>query len=330
MKQQLLRITLSLGVFVFLWTSYAPIPVEAQTSRRTSSAYRTKINKLDNEIVNDLPIPILFGIKLKNITPNFGDDRDGGERSHEGLDILAPKGAPIVSPTEAVVIRTGTGDSSGNTVTTANPGGETFVYMHLSEILVKSGDELDTGDLIGLVGNTGNALGGPTHLHFEVRDGGKATDPYLRITKEFSLEDKIQYLKNDLSTADDEDEFEDFIVKNYAAELKLAQTQSLKLPTVIEKKLQAAPTTTPLTVTPPGEAGLGSEGPLVTLIQNFLISKNTGVSARALAKATATGYFGPITQSALIEYQKTHNISPASGYFGQTTLTYMLTKETGK
>ena len=56
-------------------------------------------------------MPILFGVSVKNISPNFGDPRDGGARTHEGEDIMAVKGTPIISPTNAVVIRAGTGGS---------------------------------------------------------------------------------------------------------------------------------------------------------------------------------------------------------------------------
>ncbi len=78
-----------------------------------SSSIRKKIDKLDDDAVDDLVIPILFGAPLSSLTKNFGDPRDGGDRSHEGLDIMAAKGSYIVSPTEGVVIRTGTGGSAG-------------------------------------------------------------------------------------------------------------------------------------------------------------------------------------------------------------------------
>ena len=75
---------------------------------------RRKIDRLDDDEVEDLPIPILLGVPLSSLTPNFGDPRDGGARTHEGLDIMAAKDSYIVSPTDGVVIRTGTGGSAGN------------------------------------------------------------------------------------------------------------------------------------------------------------------------------------------------------------------------
>lgn len=322
-----LRVAFSIGLSVFILSVCFPLSTNAQYSGRIGSSYRTKINKLDDTKVKNLPIPVLFGITVGMLWPNFGDPRGGGTREHEGEDIMAPEGAPIVSPTEAVVIRTGTGSSSGKYVTTANPGGETFVYMHLSDILVKAGDELDEGELVGLVGNTGNASGGAAHLHLEIRDGRKATDPFPRLTREFSLKDKIEFLTDALNDVDDEDEFISFVVEQYQSELWQAKGAGIELPSDIEKELKAIPTSTPAGATAVGDLTLDSQGPLVATLQGFLIAKNTGSAAVVLASAGATGYFGPITQRALIEYQVAHNISPATGYFGPKTRAYILANE---
>jgi peptidoglycan hydrolase-like protein with peptidoglycan-binding domain len=57
----------------------------------------------------------------------------------------------------------------------------------------------------------------------------------------------------------------------------------------------------------------------VRTLQQELITKNTGVAAQALAKNGATGYFGLLTKSALIEFQKSVGIVPALGYYGSAT-----------
>lgn len=328
MEKSSLKTLISVGLFVFIICAVLPAAVHAQYGGwRGGSSYSSKINKLDDDEVDDLPVPILFGVTLGMLWPNFGDDRDGGDRQHEGLDIMAPEGAPIISPTEAVVIRTGTGSGSGKYVTTANPGGESFVYMHLSEISVRAGDELDKGDLIGLVGDTGNAKGGAPHLHLEIRDGRRATDPFPRITKELPLEDKIDFLEGAIRDIDDEDDFIEFIVENYQGELWQAKGAGIELPEDIEDELEDIPTTVPSGATAPGDLTLDSQGPLVATLQSFLIAKDIGPAAKALAAAGATGYFGPITQRALIEYQVASGITPASGYFGPKTRAYLLTSE---
>jgi murein DD-endopeptidase MepM/ murein hydrolase activator NlpD len=325
MNSSHMRKALGFGLFLFVFSTALPLIVDAQYSGRISTSYRSKINKLDDDKVEDLPIPVLFGISLRNITPNFGDPRGGGTREHEGLDIMAPEGAPIVSPTEAVVIRTGSGSSAGKYVTTVNPGDETFIYMHLSEVLVRSGDVLEEGDLIGLVGDTGNAEGGLPHLHWEVRDGRRATDPYPRVNREFTLEEKIEYLEDAIKNTDDEDDFVQFVADTYTGELWRAKNSGILLPEEFDKALGGIPTSSNVTPNPPGDLDLNSQGPLVVTLQEFLIAKNLGPSARALASAGATGFFGPITQRALIEYQLEEGISPAAGYFGPITRAHMLT-----
>ncbi|HXK39632.1 MAG TPA: peptidoglycan DD-metalloendopeptidase family protein [Candidatus Paceibacterota bacterium] len=295
---------------------------------RTGSSLRRKIADLDDDEVEELPIPVLFGVTLRALYPNFGDPRDGGTREHEGFDILAPEGAPVVSPTEAVVTRIGSGASTGKYVRTANPGGETFVYMHLSGFAdIEEGDVLEEGDLIGLVGDTGNASGGPPHLHFEIRDGRRAIDPYPRITEEFSLTEKIEFLERALGDVDDEDEFVELMVSAYQGELWQAKAAGIELPDDIEDELKPLPVVTPIGATAPGDLTLGSQGVAVSTLQGFLIAKDTGPAARALAGAGATGYFGPITQRALIEYQTAHGIAPASGYFGPITRAYIFANE---
>lgn len=292
---------------------------ERSISRRgVSSGTQRKINGLDDDPVEEMPIPILLGVAKANIYSDFGDPRDGGDREHEGQDILAPKGAYIVSPTEAVVIRVGEGDSAGKYVYTANPGGETFAYMHLDEIAdgLSSGDELEPGDLIGYVGNTGNAVGGVTHLHFEIRDGREATDPYPRLAREFTLKERMEALEQILEDADDEEEEAEALVSAHRALFIAARAQNIELPDAIEDALgTAAASSASFT----RDLTLGSTGADVTALQTLLISANTGAAAQALAGAGATGYFGPITQRALAEYQAARSISPASGYFGPIT-----------
>jgi len=175
---------------------------ERRSSRdRYSSTISRAIRKLDEDAVEKLKIPVLLGVSVSQLTRNFGDARGGGTRTHEGLDIMAPRGAFIASPTEAVVTRTGEGESAGIYVYTANPGGESFAYMHLDSIAegVKPGTVLKEGDLIGYVGNTGNASGGAPHLHFEIRSKGEVIDPYPRLTKEFTAEERIAVLKQILA-----------------------------------------------------------------------------------------------------------------------------------
>lgn len=280
----------------------------------TTGSMRTKIRRLPDDPVDDLYIPILFGVSLDDLYPNFGDPRDGGSRSHEGFDMLAPRGTPIVSPSVAVVTRMGTWDSAGKYVETANPGGERFVYMHLDTF----GDELDTGDvlqvgdLIGYVGDTGNAYGGPAHLHFEIRDGRKALDPFPRITKEFTLAKKLGHLERILEEHDDAKELAEFLVKHFEPEFIQASLRTMDIPPVLARML---PKIADITAVTARDLTLGSEGADVSVLQSMLIAEGF------LDISSPTGVFGPLTQSALRAYQRAHSITPATGYFGPATRT---------
>lgn len=293
----------------------------ATTRRGTSSTVQRKINDLDDDPVEEIPIPILLGVSLNQITSDFGDPRGGGTREHEGQDIIAPRGAYIVSPTDAVVLRTGNGESSGKYVYTANPGDETFVYMHLDDIAdgIKAGVVLEPGDLIGYVGDTGNAKGGVTHLHFEIREGREATDPYDRLEGEFSLEDRMEAIEKILEDADDEEEEAEKLVASYRGLFVAAAAQGIELHDAIIDALGTAGTAGAVATGFVRDLTLGSTGADVMALQAFLIAEGKGPRATALAGAGATGYFGAMTQAALSEYQGAVGISPASGYFGPLT-----------
>lgn len=293
-----------------------------------SSSVQRKIQALDDDIVESFAIPVLFGVTLANLYPNFGDPRDGGAREHEGFDIMAPIGTPIVSPTGAVVIRTGSGDSAGKYVYTVNPGGETFRYMHLDEIAdIQEGDVLKVGDFIGTVGDTGNAQGGPSHLHFEVREG-EPKDPFLRITKEFTLKEKIGFVENVFENLDsDEEDMAEFLVEEYTDEFKQALNASYELPDAVEAELKARGIVSTASLQEKldliiksipnvvqNDLTLGAEGASVSLMQFYLIYEKTGPASLSLSQSGATGYFGPITAAALREYQKTHGVIETGMY----------------
>lgn len=304
--------------------------IESYSTRRgVSSSLRKKINALDEDKVENVPIPVLFGISVTSLFPNFGDPRDGGARSHEGLDIIALEDTPIVSPTDAVVLRTGSGSSSGKYVYTANPGGETFVYMHLTEIAdIDSGDVIEAGDVIGYVGNTGNASGGPAHLHFEIRDGKDATDPFPRLTLSFNIEEKMEFLEGIFDDVSDEEDFAEFLVKNFRSDFLSARAQDIDLPKDIVDALQDSAAVV-IASTAGVDLTIGSTGTDVVVLQNFLITTDTGISARALSAVGATGYFGTLTRQALAEYQLSKGIVPAVGYYGPITRAYIATAVQG-
>lgn len=298
--------------------------------RSQSNDMQQKVAALSNIASSSVYMPILFGVSVSNISPNFGDPRSGG-RSHAGEDIMAPKGTPIVSPTPAVVLRIGLGEREGNSVYTANPAGETFVYMHLDRVGegVAAGTVLEQGSLIGYVGNTGNASGGADHLHFEIHDNsGTPTDPFPRLTSEFSLQEKVTYFSKILTQATDSTTLARLMVINFRSTFVSAQAANISLPTALTDALASVPAgTAPVSAVEQtlatGDLNLGSSGSLVVALQTYLIQAGTGAAATRLAGAGATGNFGPMTQAALIEYQLAKGLTPAVGYYGPTTRAYI-------
>lgn len=108
----------------------------------------------------------------------FGDARDGGGRQHEGIDIFAPRHTPVVAVSDGVVSRVGDNRLGGKVVwLRLKDQPINLYYAHLDSQLAVSGQMVRKGDTLGLMGNTGNALTTPTHLHFGIYSAGGAVDP---------------------------------------------------------------------------------------------------------------------------------------------------------
>lgn len=101
-------------------------------------------------------------------------------RLHAGVDMSLPEGTPYHAAKAGVVKLARWHGGYGNAVIIDHGGGIETVYGHSSKILVKEGQKVEAGQVIGLIGNTGYSFG--AHLHFEIHINGYPTDPvaYLR------------------------------------------------------------------------------------------------------------------------------------------------------
>ncbi len=116
-------------------------------------------------------------------TFTFRDDPFTGKRAfHYGIDIATNFGNPIVATADGIVLSEGNDKLLGRNIIIGHGGAITTHYLHLSKFLVKSGEKVKRGDVIGLVGKSGKALG--PHLHYEVRVSDKPVNPYNYILEE--------------------------------------------------------------------------------------------------------------------------------------------------
>ena len=104
----------------------------------------------------------------------FGDARDGGRRDHHGIDIFAPRDTPVVAAAPGFVTWVGTNNLGGNVVWVWDATrGQNHYYAHLSRHAVTTGQQVSAGDVVGYVGNTGNARTTAPHLHFGIYSRGE-------------------------------------------------------------------------------------------------------------------------------------------------------------
>jgi murein DD-endopeptidase MepM/ murein hydrolase activator NlpD len=99
----------------------------------------------------------------------FGDGRDDGRRRHEGVDIFAARGTPALAAIDGFVVGATTNRLGGNVVWLWSPSRRiTLYYAHLDRQAVSPGTRVRAGDIVGYVGNTGNARSTAPHLHFGI------------------------------------------------------------------------------------------------------------------------------------------------------------------
>lgn len=119
------------------------------------------------------------GLGMRAVQSLWGAPREGGRRSHEGVDIFARRGTPVVAAVDGVVRRVNVTNLGGKVVWLRDEKqNRNLYYAHLDSQVVVRGQRVQVGDTLGFVGNTGNAVTTPPHLHFGVYYRGEgAVDP---------------------------------------------------------------------------------------------------------------------------------------------------------
>jgi len=145
-----------------------------------------QVQKLKSmQLKSSLPIPVQ-NIKAKQLRDTWAASRSNG-RTHEGIDIMAPRGTKVFSATEGLIADLRNNNLGGKVVWILGPGGSWHYYAHLDghKRGLKVGDAVKKGQLIGYVGNSGNARHTAPHLHYGIYLQGKGRGvvnpyPYLR------------------------------------------------------------------------------------------------------------------------------------------------------
>ncbi len=135
-----------------------------------------------------LLVPVA-GADMSKVDDSFYEERDGGERTHRALDILAPRGTPILSADDGKILRMSNSTLGGICMYTVDTQGRiVYYYAHMDHYndAMSPGRTIVKGDTLGYVGTTGNAPKNTPHLHFQVMrwapDGkywnGEPIDPF--------------------------------------------------------------------------------------------------------------------------------------------------------
>ncbi|AOY44528.1 MULTISPECIES: M23 family metallopeptidase [Psychrobacter] len=166
--------------FLFVFDKLLPSISEQTQSFVVAKWQQMSLLQQELPTENSLPSPL----PEKNLTDTWGAARSQG-RSHEGIDIFAERGTPIQSTTQGIVSKVGENNLGGRVVVVVGPGGAGHYYAHLEDYAdIAPNDWVNQGDIIGYVGDSGNAKGTPPHVHYGIYINGSAVNPYPLLQKD--------------------------------------------------------------------------------------------------------------------------------------------------
>ena len=164
---------------------------EIAAQNATIAALESKIKQAEREAMdvsgNDVSAPIIYGggkfcwpaPSYKRISDDYGNRIHptlGVQQFHNGIDMAAPTGSPILAATDGEVIAAAYSSTMGNYIMINHGSGIYTIYMHASALYVSNGQKVSKGQKIAAVGSTGRSTG--PHLHFSVRVNGSYVNPW--------------------------------------------------------------------------------------------------------------------------------------------------------
>jgi murein DD-endopeptidase MepM/ murein hydrolase activator NlpD len=164
--------------------SFSAIKNLSQKADSVEKNLGSLVNILESQTVRLATTPTIWPAQGWVSSP-FGyriDPFTGKRTFHRGIDIATNFGNPVVATADGNVIEAAYDKFFGRTVTISHGGGIVTQYCHLDKYIVKAGQRIKRGDLLGYIGKTGKALG--PHLHYEVRINDTSVNPYNYILEE--------------------------------------------------------------------------------------------------------------------------------------------------
>lgn len=173
----ILVLLFTLGMLLPSQEPYRMIVQEILTKTIDNIMFPTRLTRLQAKLAESSILMPVEGVRVSDIADTWGAPRSGG-RSHQGQDIFATRGTPIRSVVDGYVTRIANSGLGGKHVFVTGAGGRRYYYAHLDEFAELSyADKVTTDTVLGFVGNTGNAINTPPHLHFGVYSKSGAINP---------------------------------------------------------------------------------------------------------------------------------------------------------
>ena len=162
----------------------------APTAKARDKEFAARAKELFTPLTGSALLMPVVGIRPYDLSNSWGESRDGGRRKHRGIDIFAPKGTGVVAVSDGIISYIGDQPKGGHCLWLTTEDGTSFYYAHLDRWAggLYEGMEVRSGDLLGYVGNTGNAKYTPPHLHFGVNENDTMVNPYPILTKAVAVQ----------------------------------------------------------------------------------------------------------------------------------------------
>lgn len=176
----ILTISLAICSFANISNGYSPAPPPAEALQREIVVVAVSRNKGMDTYFREHTVAQILDTKPTNgsISSEFGMRKLSSTRKarhHNGIDVSARKGTPVLASGDGTIVFAGYRSSYGKLVEIEHAQGVVTRYAHLDKFVVKKGQQVEAGQKVGTVGTTGRVTG--PHLHFEVLVGNKHVDP---------------------------------------------------------------------------------------------------------------------------------------------------------